>query len=342
MRQTLLTLCLSLLIFIPALAQEETPEPTVADIIGLNVPQAEALLNRLEYRLNPMLLADFAGEAQVNTVIDYEIADDNRVIVTVAREANIELVWDITDYLETAVFLGAMDGDELFTMVNLSDENIALQNIQIADFSVSAWGRFLRAGQCAQAWTFEENDGLRLPDCGGVQGGILNLMDTSQQFWRNDAQFTVTQNGVHRATCQQSVGTCRLWLSPTSIAEDIAPYIYLIYDDEQWIVYNNSASQWMDLSQIVLNDLPNLSDARNWDTVTIADLDRLAPNQCVRFARNPSQASLISCDEIAVQQVNADAIFWAETFTLTDSLNGDSTRNCPSSIGERTVCLRQR
>ncbi len=342
MRQTFLTICLLFLLLIPALAQEETPEPTVADVIGLNLPQAEAFLNSLEYRLNPMFQTDFDNDADLNTVTDYEITDDDSVMVTVAREANIELVWDITDYLETATFLGDLEGDELFTMVNLSDEAIALSNIQIADFEASAWGGFLRAGQCVQAWTFVENNGYRLPNCSDVQGGILNLIQTSQQFWRNDTEFTVTQNGIHRGTCQTSEGTCTLWVSPTAIAEDIAPYIYLIYDAEQWLVYNNSETQWMDLSQVVINNLPNLSNARNWDTITIPDLDRLAPNQCVRFTVDTTQDSLIDCEEIAMQEISAEGIFWSEVFTLNDSLNGRTSRNCPPSLGERTVCLLSR
>ncbi len=337
MRQTLLTLCL-LFLFIPVLAQEETPEPSVGDVIGLNLPQAEAFLNSLEYRLNPILVMDYDSDAPPNTVIDYELVLDS-VTLIVAREANIELVWDITDYLETATFLGDLEGDELFTMVNLSDETIDLRNIQLGDFATSAWGTVLRAGQCVQAWTFIENDGYRIPNCEDVQGGILNLTQPSQQFWRNEPEFTVTQNGIHRGTCQTSEGTCTLWVSPTAIAEDLAPYIYLVYDAEQWLIYNNSETQWMDLSQVVINDLPNVSNERNWDTVSIPDLDRLAPNQCVRFTVDATQDSLLDCDEIAVQEISAEGIFWSEIFTLNDSLNGRTSRDCPASLGERTICL---
>lgn len=338
MQRIFLTLCLSLLLLIPVIAQDPTPEPNLSEVIGLSVPQAEATLNRLGYRLNAVLISDFSSANPVNTVIDYTITEGNQVTLTIAREANIQLVWDISEYLANASFLGNLDGDELFTIVNLSENDIALQNIQIADFEAGAWGNTLRARQCAQIWTFPEDNAYSLPDCQTVQGGILNLTNEIQQFWRNQDNFDILQNGIHRATCQQSEGLCTFWLSPTEIAEDIAPYIYLIYDETQWIAYNNS-EQWMDLSQMMINNLPTMSDVRNWDIVNNADLERLAPNQCVRFTQDIAQDSLIDCDEVAVQAVTADRVFWISPFILADSLNGNNTYQCPPSLGERTICL---
>lgn len=339
MRQILLTLCLLCLSIVPTIAQDTPEPPDISDVIGLSVPQAEAFLNRLEYRLNPVLINDFSSDATLNTIIGYEITEDNQVSLSVARETNMRLVWDISAYLEGAAFLGDLDGDELFTVVNLSDEDIPLRNIQIADFNAVTWGTSLRAGQCVQAWTFNEINGYRLPDCESVQGGILNLVDRSQQFWRNEDSFDVFQNGIHRATCQQSDGTCTLWVSPTVIAEEIAPYIYFIYDTEQWIVYNNSATQWIDLSQVSINDQQVLADARNWDSIRIADLERLAPNQCLRFTQNAELETLTDCDEIAVQEVAVEGVFWIDSFTVNDSLNVRQARQCPASLGERTICL---
>ena len=336
MQRLFLLIIVVSLCLLPTIAQDEASE--FPDIIGKTLPQAAALLNTSNYRLAPMMLSTNSGEGVLNTIIDFEILENNVVQVTVLREYNVRLIWENSDAFANQAGLRDLNGDELFTFVNLSDEQLSLANIQIADFETSVWGTFLRPNQCAQAWSYSNTSFVTLDDCEAVQGGsITSITQTNQQFWLTEESFDIYQNGVYRATCQQSQGTCDLWLSPSAIAEDIAPYIYLIYDDNQLLVFNNSDNQWMDVSQVSINNSRILSETRNWDWIRFEAFERLAPNQCLRFTTTLNDEIFDDCDQIAYQ-VTEDA-FWTESFTVQDNLNGTSTYQCPPSAGNRTICL---
>jgi hypothetical protein len=324
-------------LLLPVSAHED--ENSVPNILGKTLPQAEALLIVSNYQLDPIILSTDSAQGTVNTVVDFEILDDSHVRVTILREYNVELIWENAAAFATQGGLLNLDGDELFSFVNLSNEEFSLRNIQIGSFSTSEWGPTLRPRWCAQIWTFAEDDGLRLPECADVQGGsIVNISNAIQQFWRGNDSFDIYQNGIYRASCQTSAGRCQLWLSPLAIAEDIAPYVYLIYDDTQLIIYNNSASQWMDLSQLAINEMPVLSAPQNWDSGGENDLERLAPHQCVRFTRNQEAEPLLACDVIATQDTRRAEVFWRNVFALVDTLNGHRTYTCPAASNERTIC----
>lgn len=345
MRKTSLLLCLILLLSTNIFAQDDaTSIPTFPNLIGLTPAQAEAELNLLGLRLDPIINSVNTGDGELNTIVSQSPTSDavategDTARVTVLRELNVELIWQTPS-----------QNNRLFTIRSLVDETISLRGLQfISNLNTtpshtSNFPDSLRPRQCVQAWTFVPNatDFEVLEGCEFVQGdGVIGLPDSADQFWIGESSFDVVQNGIYRATCEHADGICQIWVSPSVIAEDITPYIYLIYDNQQLIVYNNSDSQWMDLSQIVLADLSPLSDERNWDTIIIPDLDRLAPNQCVRFMLDASAESLQDCHEIA--NVITDNSFWTTSFTVTDTLINTTIKQCPASTDTRTLCLLQR
>ena len=159
---------------------------------------------------------------------------------------------------------------------------------------------------------------------------------------RNGESFEVYQNGVYRATCQIEVGSCELWLSPDETAEDLTDYVYLIYDDDELLVYNNSDTQWMDVSQLNFSGDLSLPDVRNWDWMNHEGFERLAPGQCLRYTTNQENDKQEDCREIAYQITPTTEVFWTEPFSLMDTLNGNSTIECPASSGGRTLCIAGR
>ncbi|MGJ3239211.1 MAG: hypothetical protein ACFE0Q_10940 [Anaerolineae bacterium] len=318
--------------------------PTVPDVIGQTVPRAEATLNAEGYRLNPLIRIVTATEGLTPDTVQAVSTPDaeNRVQVTVARVPNVELIWDNSDSFAETNFLANRDPNDLFTLVNLSDEILSLRNVQIGNLSASAWGTELRALNCVQIWTFNESNGFTLPECGSIQGGgILNRLNRADQFWL-EPQFDVYQNGIHRGRCERDAGRCSVWLSPAPIAQDLTPYLYLIYDTNEFIIFNNSDAQWMDFASVTLPDVPPLSDASFWDGARIPDLQRLAPGQCVRLALAPDADELITCDAIATVSIVALDIFWRERFTINDMLNGERQHECPPALSGRTLCLFER
>lgn len=341
MQRQVLILCILSLLLLPVLAQDN--ESDFPDIIGKTVPQAEALLNRSLYQLDPVILSTNTGDGDLNTVSGFEIMDDGTVQVTVLREYNVRLIWDNADAFTNVTYLGNVDDDDLFTLVNLSGDNLYLPNLQIADFDSSAWEASLMPDQCAQIWTFTEDAPFQREECTSIRGGnVTGITQSSAQFWRNGEDFEVYQNGIYRATCQIAAGNCELWLSPDDIAEDLTGYVYLIYDDDELLIYNNSETQWMDVSRLNFNNDLALSDVRNWDWMNHDGFERLAPGQCLRYTTDPENDKQEDCIELAYQITPSTEIFWTEAFTLNDSLNGNATIECPASSGERTLCIAGR
>lgn len=335
----ILILCLSILLILPVMAQDD--ETDFPDIIGKTVPEAEALLNAGAYRLDSIILATDSGTYTdtPNTIDSFEIAEDGTIVqVRVLREYNVELIWENTEAFAGQPGLVGLNlnNNELFTLVNLSDEELSLRNIQIGNFEASAWGDILRPRQCAQAWSFDIQSFIEISGCEFVQiESIVNITNPAEQFWINNETFDVFQNGIHRGICVIADGGCQLWLSPLPIAEDIAPYIYLIYDKNELIIYNNSETQWMDINHIAFSDSRSTSS----DAVAYPDIERLAPGQCVRFTNNSNNPPVEDCFTLARQDTVESDIFWTENFIVNDTLNGTHRETCPPASDERTICL---
>ncbi len=342
MQRSIIVFMLCCFIIVPINAQED--DDAFPDIIGKTIAQAEALLNASDFRLAPTILITDEADGDVNTIVDYSILDDDNLVqVTVLRAYNVSLVWDNTEFFANFANMRNLANDDLLTLINLSDEDIPLRNIQIADFDSSRWQAVLRANQCAQIWTFTENNPFQLDDCATIQGAnVTSISDAASQFWRSDEPFEVYQNGIQRASCDPSAGRCDFWVSHSIIADDLAPYLYAIYDDSQFIMVNNDDTRWMDLSQLNIASIGDLSDMRTWETITHPDLDRLAPNQCVWVTRNANADMLMDCQVIATLVLPASDIFWTAPFAIEDRITQARTLDCPAAIDQETRCLLSR
>jgi hypothetical protein len=341
MRNVLLILLCFLVL--PVIAQDSTASqtPTMPDLTGLTAPQAHALLFEHGLVLDPLIVASSSGEGVENTIIDQSLAPGESysigavISVTVLRQPNIRLVWNIEDH-----------NNNSFTLVNLADYEINIEHLlfETADgsrrFQSALWPNFLRVEQCVQLWTYQEELGSRVgvDDCRILQGGgILPVLNEVQQFWRSEGSFYVVQEGLRRGECQIAAGICELWISPSAITEEFSPNVFLIYNQNQLIIHNRSSKQWLPLNQIAINDSAVLSDEREWDSLRFGqDMPFLAPNHCVRFGS--ASSPLTDCVEVAVRETTE--LFWRESFTVHSLRNSDISKTCPAALGdEATICL---
>lgn len=331
-----------LLLTIPVLGQENspTPVPTMPNLIGLTAPEAHALLAEHGLLLDPVFSSSTTSTGENNTIIDQSLAAGEAYItgavisVTLHHSNNIELIWQTENF-----------GTDAFTIVNLSDAIINFDNVDFlsADatkrLNLPEMPNILRERNCFQLWVFQENNGTRLPECNFLQGGgILTVENPNRQFWLGVGSFYVLQEGLRRAECEIALGRCQLWVSPTPIAEEFSPYVFLMYNQHELIIHNRAENQWMPLNQIAFNQGLALNDAREWDTVNFSpELPFLAPNQCVRYSDGRNQA-LAKCTEVAYRQTGD--IFWASAFTVRSLRSGDTAKTCPAANGdELTLCL---
>jgi hypothetical protein len=340
-RLLLIMLCF---LAIPAWGQDssQTEVPTMPNLSGLTVPQAHTLLYERGLELEPIIVSTNSGTGRLNSIIDQslaagEVINEGTVIsVTVLREYNLELIWESQD-----------QGDEAFTIVNLTESLINLEQLlfEKADGSrrldTNLWPNELRERQCIQLWPFEVTDGFQLPECNFLQGGgILSVLNESQQFWRGEGSFYVSQEGLRRAECQILDGRCQIWVSPSAISEEFSPYVFLTYNPHELIIHNRSESEWLPLNQLALNDSPALNDVREWDVFRFSEtMPFLAPNQCVRFSDSFTN-SLVNCIEIASRELAQAEIFWRSDFTVHSLHLGDVSKTCPAALGDMpTICL---
>src|SRR5690348_4552691 len=115
------------LLAIPAWGQEGNPTdvPVMPNLSGLTVPQAHALLFEHGLQLDPIIVTTNSGAGTVNTIIDQSLAagesiSEGAVIsVTVLREYNLELIWQAAD-----------NGGDSFTIVNLTDEQMTIEQLR--------------------------------------------------------------------------------------------------------------------------------------------------------------------------------------------------------------------
>lgn len=345
-----LLIVLLLMVMIPALAQEETETstPAVPNLIGLTAPEAEAILNQQGLRLDPIfsLLDINESGGTANTIGDQspapgDIVDPGTIVsVSMIRSFNILLIY----YNE-----GNRDFENAhFTFVNLSDEAIYIDGIRFqsdnGQFAAASWhSNTIDGHQCFQIWSNEGNGSYEPHECalrGVLDRGTLEGVSEEEHFWQNTDRFQIFQDGVYRASCAVALGRCELWVSPQAIAEDVTEYVYFVYNEHELFVLNHSPAQWMPLFEIRLDNAERtLNDSRLWSSITIPDLDFLAPGQCVYFADNIRDERLNDCFVIAESIVSANNAFWRDGFTV-QSLYQEAIveRSCPLPSG-MTFCL---
>ncbi|MEL6405786.1 MAG: PASTA domain-containing protein [Chloroflexota bacterium] len=326
----------------------------VPSLAGMTAPQAQAALNEAGLLLHPVIETTDTGAEEDFRVVDQSPqagtslspADEVRVTIQNANPANITLVWDIP------MRAGLEDFETLlFSIRNLEAESLGAYGLQFATderadaLALDFPGNF-RATQCWQIWASNSPGFFRPPECDVIQHEVeLELDDEnlSDAFWLvENSTFVVREYGVYRGVCATSESSCDVWLSPQPIPHDMTAYVYMVYDNQQFVIYNNHPEQWMDLTQLQLATatLP-FSDLRNWDSTTLPTVDRLAPNQCVQFTVNSGASPLEDCTVIAMQTTRENDIFWREAFSFVDQLGGETEWTCPAANG-RTLCLAQR
>lgn len=325
----------------------------VPSLAGMTAPQAQAVLNEVGLLLHPVIETTDTGSAENFRVVDQspqagtQLSTTDEVSITIQNDSppNLTLFWDIP------MRAGLEDFEtQLFSIRNLQEDALGAYGLQFATdaradaLSLDFPGNF-RVSQCWQIWAGNSPGFFRPLECDVVQHeSELGLDDETitEAFWLADDTFVVREYGVYRGTCTTSESSCDMWVSPQPIPHDMTPYVYMVYDNQQLIIYNNHPEQWMDLTQLQRETASiTFSDLRNWDSTTLPTVDRLAPNQCVQFAVNNSVSPLEDCAVIAMQTTRESDIFWREAFTILDQLGGESEWVCPAANG-RTLCLAQR
>ncbi|MEL6150213.1 MAG: PASTA domain-containing protein [Chloroflexota bacterium] len=346
-----LILIVGLWIAVPATHAQDAPT-TVPDLTGLNVPQAAAELNRAGLRLGVELGAAWteASATPPNTVGGQSVAAGqtlaygSEVDVTVLTTATLTLLYDDND----------------ITLINATTAPLDTTGLTFnsADgtkfFSADEWVPVLDPGDCGQLWSITtRRDPKRLPECDGIQWLAAN--DTVKHFWTALAgvnEFSVVQGGVARATCPAApAGTqplrCDFALGGVNADTLSTPYLHFAYNANALAVINTSSDQWMPLDQ---TPIINVETGQQFgfqglftDSTIVADVTRLAPNQCILLTID--QASPPGpCDVVATVTVDAESAFWRGGFLLDTATTTDNEmRSCPMPDSTRsTLCIMPR
>jgi len=352
----LLSLCACL---VPSLSAPTTA--TVPNVIGLNVPQAAAALNRAGLRLGGQNAVDWdeASGLSPNTISVQSVADglstdpSTAVDVTVLREPNIALVYE----------------DKELTVINLTTETIDVSGLVFmtaegttTSFVGSRWAEPLDAGECSQIWSAGQKGPKDTEGCTSIRS--LTVDNTQEYFWaaaNGVKRFKMIDNGAERAVCdavpsdaQNSPMRCEAYVAAGEAFSEITPYIYFAYTTQAFAVINRSPDKWMATGQTtLLNYNPQLpvpgsavllGDPEFFGNPTIvADITQLAPEQCLLLTSdNPKAESPETCDVIAHLNLVSSIAFWLADFQI-DSTTDDELRQCPAAVPDKTtVCVMPR
>jgi hypothetical protein len=347
--RTLIALLITMLSLTGILAQDDSV--TVPDLTGLNVPQAAAELNRTGLQLGAELGALWTPEqpAPLGTIGAQSLdpgstaAVGTPIDITILSTANITLLYDDND----------------ITLVNQTGANLNLTALTFnsgdgtKQFLAAEWQSQLETGDCGQLWSVTtRREPKRLPECGSTRW--LGTNDTTKHFWTALAgvtEFTVSIDGVPRVTCPAApAGTdplsCNFFLG--SVAQDLdSPYLHFSYTADQLAIINTTADRWMPFTTPIrdaADQLVTLNDpARLTESLTVGDITRLAPGQCLVLTTN-AEGSAPDCHVLATAVIKPNEAFWSSGFQI-DSQTDDERepRQCPPADAARpTVCIMPR
>ncbi|MEM9952757.1 MAG: PASTA domain-containing protein [Chloroflexota bacterium] len=339
------------------LAQET--EVTVPDVSGLNVPQAAATLNQAGLSLgaeNAIALELGGGQAS-GTVIEQSLASGSvvprgsSVDVGVLRSDNVTLIYDDNDFtlINTTNNVGDITGLRF----------AAVEGDNPASFAASRWGSNIREQRCLQLWSITVRDSKPVSGCQDIQWLTTNA--TGEHFWTQTngvQQFAVIENGVTRATCpgaptnsQDSPTQCGLYLDGAGSPDDLVSFLYFVYTPNAIALINQSPDRWMPTDRsTIYNFNPNLSvegaslimgdEAFFNSPEIVADVTRLAPNQCLVITVDEAMPDLPTpCDIIAQRSQVSTIAFWLADFEIQSATVG-LRHTCPAAILERpTICI---
>ncbi|MDQ7034876.1 MAG: hypothetical protein Q9P01_08580 [Anaerolineae bacterium] len=121
-------------------------------------------------------------------------------------------------------------------------------------------------------------------------------------------------------------------------------YLYFVYDSHYFYVQNRSANQWMPLAAIDIEGTRSLVENRFFDFEPRANLDFLAPQQCLQITDGTPLAEgtvpIVDCDVIVQATYSSADRFWLDGFTINGTLDVSALRDCPSVINDEvSVCL---
>lgn len=333
----------------------------VPDLTGLNIPEAAARLNEAGFRLGSQIASPQAdSSATPGSIINQSIpagmtADAGIPIdVTVLSNARMSLIYDDND----------------LTVINQAGGSISLNGLVFSStdgtrrFIATEWLTTLENDDCTQIWSISRREPKPINGCDSIFW--LTTNNPNNHFWTQTSgvtQFTVTQNGQVLATCdaapvnsQNSPTECEFFVVNTAVTADNTPYIYFAYTQDRFTVINTSQSAWMPLTETpIYNFNPQLSNLgvslslgdatlfRNPDTV--ADVNRLAPGQCLMLTIAPltNADTPQDCWLIAQRELDPSVAFWLAAFELDSpqSLTGRAT--CPAADEERLIqCVMPR
>jgi len=330
---------------------------TVPNLSGLNAAQAAAQLNKAGLAFGREIVVPIAEGMTPDVISGQSVAAGEPAVpgavvdVEIPRSANIRLVYDDNDL--TVINLGAVNIDIKDVVFETTEGNAA-------NFNAARWADELRAKQCVQVWSVNRNGPKSLPECTYIQNW-RTARNAARHFWTavSGAQsFKVIQSEIERAFCQAAPPnsqdqpvSCELYL-PASTADEVTQYIYIAYQADRLVVMNNSDAQWMPPNDTrIANGLANpepvgkqfrLNAALFGRPETVAQINRLAPNQCLLFVSSEADTGgLMDCDVIATMELPPTQLWWTANFEILGS--DGKHRTCNAATPDKlTLCIMPR
>lgn len=332
---------------------------SVPDVTGLTVPEAAAMLNAVGLGLGSQDVIDVADSngVEVGHIASQSLAANSDaplgsdVDIAVIRSRNAILIYDDNDL--TVVN----------TTNNIADVStlrfVAIEGDNPASFAASRWASSVRDHRCLQIWSIVRNNAKSLPECDNIQHW-LTTNTTSEHFWTEAngvVTFSVVESGIERAQCpaapinsQDAPLRCEFYLSGAGSADNITPYIYFVYTPTAIVIFNPTPNLWMPTDRTtIFNFNPSISNPgvslvmgdpvlfQNPDIV--ANLTRLAPQQCIALTTLDNADIPQACQVIAQRTLDATVAFWLAEFEI-DSATDTQRYSCPAAIDTRaTICI---
>lgn len=335
-----------------ALAQDTS----VPDLTGLSAPQAAAQLNAVGLALGTQSgdIWTAALGIPANTIGTQSpaagsvLATGSAVDVTVFSEPNAFFIYDENDV----------------TFVNQTGTTVNMREItfQSGDgarmLAATEWGiAFAQPSDCFQLWSIPVREAKFWEDC-NQPTYWRSTRNTDVHFWTQVAgvtDFVLLQNGIERVRCDAAPAgsdplRCDFFIA-TAQTTDLAPFLYMAYTVESFVVLNNTDDQWMRTDQTPFYIDPNDDEAtftvgdisRYVNPDPVANLRQLAPGQCIQLtAGNTSAASPEDCTVIARADLDVSAAFWQRGFQLDNELVGERVTCPPATPGRTTLCIMPR
>lgn len=270
------------------------------------------------------------------------------VDVEVVIVFNIMLIYDSNDITVANLTGGNLNigGMQLSSGGEAETPAAAFTLRDIPDFNGQ-----LEHTQCVQIWSDAADSSKPISTC---ERGIRNWYSTilpDRHFWTGENganRFTVSYRNAIVGTCPTFRGrnerTCPLRLRLDPFDTDTAEYLYFVYTMDELAVINPSASRWMPLADVQLEDIALDDLTQRPRIAALGDDTRLAPGECLIFNRPaddeataPASPDHLADDCFAVgQSIFTVGKFWGGAF----SVGGTSERSCPpAQRGQRVICM---